>query len=334
MFRFPFPKRCVLVTGSLSLLVLGLTVFSPSRARAQVQQLPDSSYKPTVADPAFTKRHPRVLFDEAHHNFHRLDGRYQAFAALLRADGATLTPNRNPFRAESLQGQDLLVIANAAGDAFDSDTASDSTVSRSAFTPEEIEAVHRWVSGGGALLLIADHAPFGSAAKALSERFGVGMSCGYTGDSLQAAESGSATNIAFTRERGSLGSHPIMDGRSEKERIGKIVAFTGQSLSGPPGSTPMMILSEGAFDLPLEALREKNEAALMAHAAPAKGRSMAVALPVGKGRVVIQGEAAMLSAQVIVKPGAEPHKFGMNQPGLDNSQYALNVVRWLVGELR
>ena len=37
----------------------------------------------------------------------------------------------------------------------------------------------------------------------------------------------------------------------------------------------------------------------------------------------------MLAAQVIVRPDRAPQRFGMNQPGLDNKRYALNLVRWL-----
>ncbi|MEK7315185.1 MAG: alpha/beta fold hydrolase, partial [Candidatus Eisenbacteria bacterium] len=300
---------------------------------AQVQQLPDSAFHATVAAPAFTIRHPKILFDEAHHNFHTLDGRYQAFGELMRADGCTTTPNRELFSAKLLKGYDVLVIANALGAAPTG--SNDSLVTRSAFSPEEIEVVHSWVREGGALLFIADHAPFGSAAAAMSQRFDVDMSLGYTGDTLQAQDPKSATNILFTLDRGTLGDHPIMAGRDEKERIGKVVAFTGQSLLGPAGSTPIMILSEGAFDLPLAALKlSEDPQAMMAKSIPAKGRSMAVALQVEKGRALIQGEAGMLSAQVILRDGAEPMKFGMNQPGLDNQQYALNAVRWLAGEKR
>jgi hypothetical protein len=322
--------RSTMADRILFLAGAALLLTAAPRTAAQVQQIPDSAFVPAVAGPAFTARHPRVLFDEAHNNFHRLDGRYQAFAALLRADGCVLTPNRAAFTAGSLENHDLLVIANAAGDTLE--TATDSTVALPAFTPEEVEAVHRWVSGGGALLLIADHAPFGSAAEVLGRRFGVDMSKGYTGDTLQAAGPGSSTNIRFARARKSLGDHPIMEGRNQGERIDTLVAFTGQSLRGPAGSTPLMILSEGAFDIPPQFLKLRDPEAMMAHAVPAKGRSMGVALHVGKGRALIQAEAAMLSAQVIVRPGQEPHKFGMNQPGLDNQQYALNAVRWLVGE--
>jgi hypothetical protein len=51
----------------------------------------------------------------------------------------------------------------------------------------------------------------------------------------------------------------------------------------------------------------------------------------GKGRVVVQAEAAMLSAQV---SGAENRRMGMNVPGNDNRQYALNLMHWLSGILK
>jgi hypothetical protein len=47
--------------------------------------------------------------------------------------------------------------------------------------------------------------------------------------------------------------------------------------------------------------------------------------------VFVQGEAAMLSAQVA---GSENRKVGMNVPGNDNKQYALNLMHWLSGILK
>jgi hypothetical protein len=63
----------------------------------------------------------------------------------------------------------------------------------------------------------------------------------------------------------------------------------------------------------------------------AAGRAQAVALKFGKGRVVVQGEAAMLSAQIA---GPNKEKMGMNAPGIDNRQYAINVMHWLSGVLK
>ena len=62
----------------------------------------------------------------------------------------------------------------------------------------------------------------------------------------------------------------------------------------------------------------------------AAGRAQGIAFRSGKGRVVVLGEAAALSAQVV---GLEGEKFGMNVPGLDNRQMALNIMHWLSGLL-
>jgi len=58
---------------------------------------------------------------------------------------------------------------------------------------------------------------------------------------------------------------------------------------------------------------------------PATGYSQAIALQFGQGRVVVTGEAAMLTAQL----DAKKKPFGMNVPGIDNRQLALNIVHWL-----
>jgi hypothetical protein len=58
----------------------------------------------------------------------------------------------------------------------------------------------------------------------------------------------------------------------------------------------------------------------------AKGRAQGLAVEVGKGRVVVLGEAGMLSAQRN-GPGGSP--VGMNFPGYDNRQLALNIMHWL-----
>lgn len=50
----------------------------------------------------------------------------------------------------------------------------------------------------------------------------------------------------------------------------------------------------------------------------------------GKGRVVVLGEAAMLTAQVFRPPGLMI-RLGMEYPGSDNRQLALNIMHGLSG---
>lgn len=317
--RIPGPAASALV-----LVLLGGGALS---APAAAQQVPDSSFVPHVGRAAYATMHPRILFDEAHHNFHRANGRYKAFADLVTADGCRVIPNPHAFDAATLAGGDVLVIANALGD----DDMADSAASHPAFTEAECEAVHAWVKAGGALLLIADHAPMGSAAENLGRRFGVDMSKGYTIDVPHMdSVSGNPSCIVYTRASGMLRAHPIIRGRDSAERVSRVIAFTGQSLRGPVGAEPFMVLGDSARDLAIT-LGQRPTAST--RSTPAAGRAQGLALRVGKGRVVMLGEAAMLSAQVIRGMGPKPVVMGMNRPGIDNQQLALNIVHWLTGLL-
>ena len=284
---------------------------------AVAQQAPDLEFNTSVENPAYKREGPRVMFDEAHHNFHTTDGRYKPFVDLLMNDGYRVVRSRQPFSKTTLSSAKILVIANALGAEEDDDEGAD----KSAFTDDEMQAVQEWVKGGGALLLIADHAPFGSAAAALASRFGVEMSKGYTFDP-QNSVAGSPTQLIFSRENKLLANHPITEGRSESEHLNLVRSFTGQSLKGPEGSVEILKLSDTATDAPTYQSKESVSAA---------GRAQAVALKFGKGRVLVQGEAAMLTAQV---SGPDKRTMGMNVPGNDDKQYVLNVMHWLSGVLR
>jgi hypothetical protein len=302
------------VKNRISFLVL---VLISAISVASAQQMADPEFNTSVANPAYSKSGPRVMFDEAHHNFHTMDGRYQPFANLLLNDGYRVIRNRVPFTKKSLDDFKVLVIANALGAEEMDDTGADNP----AFTEAEIEAVHDWVRGGGSLLLIADHAPFGGAAESLGKRFGVEMSKGFTLDEANSAE-GNPSVIIYSRENHLLLEHPITSGRGGAEKINKVMSFTGQSLVGPKDSYSILKLADTAKDTPDRSGTTFTSAA---------GRAQALAFKFGKGRVVVQGEAAMLSAQIT---GPNKFKMGMNVPGTDNKQYALNLLHWLSGMLK
>lgn len=141
-------------------------------------QMADPNFKAKVDRPAYKKGGPKVLFDEAHNNFHTAGGRYKPFADLITSDGFQVIPNKQIFSPASLKDYKILVISNALGAA----RMNDANAGNSAFTEEESDAVRDWVKSGGSLLLIADHAPMGSANESLGKRFGVEMSKMYTAD--------------------------------------------------------------------------------------------------------------------------------------------------------
>jgi hypothetical protein len=295
----------------------------------------EPEFNATVVRATYTHDHPRVALDQAHHNFHTLTGRYRPFGELLASDGYEVVPSTAVFSASSLSAMRVLVVANALGGESDSDAA------KAAFSPSECDAVERWVREGGSLLLIADHTPFGSAAHDLAIRFGVDMGRGYVFDPEHSA--GNPTFLVFSADNGLLGDHSLIRGRSDSERVHRIVAFTGQSLSVPPGATALMKLAPSAFETDsyaagvkiLEAANGKPLRRMTGRIQPrpATGRVQGVALVFGKGRVVVVGEAAMFSAQRLRsdKAGEPDLRFGMNSLGNDDKQFVLNTLHWLSG---
>jgi hypothetical protein len=282
-------------------------------------QVADLDFNTAVAKPAYKRNGPKVLFDEAHNNFHTAGGRYKPFADLISHDGYRITANTEKFSANVLKGYRVLVISNALGAAPMGAPAA----SNPAFTDAECDAVRDWVRKGGSLLLIADHAPMGSANQVLAQRFDVNMSKMFTVDpGNYDTESQNPGFIVYTRESGRLADHPITNGRNASERVNKIIAFTGQSLKGPADSVAFMKLADTAKDT----MPGANSTPV-----PAAGRAQGIAMKVGKGRVVILGEAAMMSAQLV---GPQQIKFGMNRPGIDNRQLALNIMHWLTALLK
>lgn len=285
-------------------------------------QKADMSYDTTVKHPSYVSSHPRVFFDEAHKNFHTSTGRYAPFLNLIRNDGYEITANKEPFSAKTLANYKILVISNAKGMKEKYEAA---------FTEEECGAVKAWVESGGSLLLIADHYPMGSAAQPLASRFGVTMGNGSVEDSMHfEGNTQYKDQLVFTRDNTLLKSHPITNGRNADEMINKVVAFTGQSLKANGEAQIILKLSPTAMETVPDSIwhADGNTYTRFQGPFPINNCSMGLAMNVGKGRVVILGEAACLTAQV-----DGTGKFGMNVPGNDNRQFALNIMHWLSGLL-
>ncbi|MGO9516399.1 MAG: hypothetical protein ACLPND_05090 [Candidatus Korobacteraceae bacterium] len=316
-----------------------------SAAISQAQMIADPNVDASVANPAYKTTHPRVAIDQAHGNIHTKDGLFRPFADLARNDGYNVVANTAAFTHDSLQGVDVLVISNPLGQ-----FSNNNNNSTPAFTKEECDAVYEWVQRGGSLFLIADHVPVGDAAQPLAQRFGVTLGNNVVFDTNPDNFDGEdITQLIFSDRNHLLGGHPITRGRNNTERIHKLVAFTGESVTIPKGATTLLQLSSTAGEVPtgddLPPLFDKDAAKAKAarEAAlkkwPASGQAMAIAFPVGRGRVVISGEAGMMTAQVFQekqKDGSEKimGKMGWDVPGNDDRQYVLNALHWLSGVLQ
>ena len=270
------------------------------------------------AVPALAQSPAVVAFDQGHFNVHSLQTPYKALGDVASELGFAPRPHAGQFSAASLQGVRILVACCARG----TDTGPIADQGRRAHRDEELDALERWVSDGGALLLVIDRYPIGGANEALAARFGVDVLNGRTEDGAlreevtgQVAEADGAATVAtqtalvFDRSQKRIGDHPITCGRNARERVDRVATFGGASLRAFSGSTPLLLFSDRSIDLVGPDVIARS----------ALGRNQGLALTHERGRVVILGEAAML--------------FNYDQPTIQNRQFASNVLRWLAGEL-
>ena len=298
--------------------------------RLSAQQVPDRAFRPTVENPAYAiGKGPVVCLDEAHHNFHTLDDRFWAFGELVRRDGYVVRAIRATFDRPSLAECRILVISNALPSTAEWDTYPYPTPP--AFAPEEVEATHRWVRGGGNLLLIADHMPTAGAAANLAVAFGVTFTDGFAVEGFgteSERDAAFAKPTIFRTADQTLRPHAIVRGRNAKESVVSVRTFTGQAFRAPAIAEPLLVLPATFIALmPQKAWQFGPDTRRVSVGGWLQGAVMRVE----SGRAAFFGEAAMFSAQVT---GADRSPMGMNAPGAEqNFQFVLNVMHWLSGIL-
>lgn len=278
--------------------------------------------------PAFAEgRGPRVMIDEAHHNFHTAGGRFRPFAKWLASDGFRVVAGTTHISASSLASTQILVIANALA-ARDVQVAAWRLPTTPAFTADEVDAIVAWVRGGGALLLIADHMPFPGAIAPLAAAIGADFANGFALFGSKDPRTGDYP-IVFRRRDGTLLPGPIVDGRNASERIDSIETFTGTAfhLSGRRGGGGgILALPVGTrLELPIVAWQFSDTTPAMR----ADGLLQGAAFAFGRGRVAVFGEAGMFTAQ---RKGVDRVPMGFNDPAASqNPQFILNLLHWLAG---
>ncbi|NQY35841.1 MAG: DUF4350 domain-containing protein [Alteromonadaceae bacterium] len=293
-------------------MVMGICIISIS---INAQQVGSSDFVPVNSKKTFLESEaPTVLIDEAHHNFHTMDGRYQPFAKILQSDGYNVDKNTKLFSKDSLKNVDVLVISNALNS---KNTKSWNLPNYSAFKREEIEAVYHWVKNGGSLFLIADHMPFPKASESLAAVFGFQFNNGYAKDKTN-------KNSIFKYSEGALTNHVIRKGMNDKETIDYVRTFTGQAFLSPPNAEALLILGDEAVTyMPSKSWKFNDNTPEFS----VSGWSQGATLEFYKGRVVVFGEAAMFTAQLA---GKAKRKMGVIGKGAEqNEQFLLNIMHWL-----
>ncbi len=197
-----------------------------------------------------------------------------------------------------------------------------------AFSSEECAAIRDWVTNGGSQLLVTDYAPTAKKADLLAKEFGVKLRDGYA---VEPNWHDQATRkwgfVVFSREDGLLVDHPITRGRTNSEALNKVVTFSGQGMDYPANAIPFLKLSNEAREYPYHE-KMSGDDEYRSGAGSAEG----VAFEFGRGRVVMLGDAAVLTSQVTHVAGKDI-TYGMAYTGSDDRQLALNIMHWLMRAL-
>ena len=278
----------------------------------------DTEFNSTVEKPVYEKgKGPKILLDGAHHNFFIQWDFIKPFSDLAKADGYQTMIDSLKFTPDYLKRFDIVMIITALP--FDFTTKTEVT-DEITFSKEEINSLYEWVEQGGSLLVFSEHAPLDQAINPLLNRFGIESSIGTTIDSLNYnKEIGRTGWIEFSNQNGGLKSqHPILKGRTEKERVTKLMTFGGSALTGKK-YTNLLELSETSENV----MHSTGVGPI------GKGNSQALAGIVGKGKVVALGDSNGFTAMIFNEEDGSKQPAGMNLKEYDWKQFVLNTLHWL-----
>ena len=306
--------------GALTTLLLGFAALACSDGQTASTVEPartvDESYRPEIPDPAFPPGEgPVVCVDEAHNEFHSVEGTYRPFADVLTRDGYRLRSVTEPASPATLEPCAILVVPDAQPPARPRDPPT--------FSGEEVEALNDWVMRGGALFLITDHQPDPGAVSDLAASFSIEVSNGYV---LNGAPAGPERPLPFRADDGTLTTDELLQGEGPGEALTQVATFSGAALRGGEGFRPLLVFGPGVVSwMPEEYWLFEDDTPRL----DVTGWSQGGVQEWGAGRVAVFGEAAMFTAQVFEEGRV---RAGMNAPeAVDNLRLLRRVMAWLAG---
>lgn len=288
------------------LVLLGVLAQAPAQPAAPEQPTPpgqltvDASFSPAFDAPDFKPgEKPIVLIDEAHRNVISLQTYLGPVGRWFEKLGYLVRPARGKADdiLQATADRTVLVIANAQA-------PDGSPADASAFTEHEVIAIDGWIRDGGALLLVADRAPFGAPMRPLAKALGVTVD---NNTILRTGADGKPTGeLTIDVNQHGERRHPIFD------RVLTVVYVVGESVDGPG---VMLRAPDGVYSGPTMQAAEGPTAA---------GKPLILAFEHGKGRVVVIGDGGVVSA--FGSAGGNAHR-GISEG--DNARLVRNVLKWL-----
>ncbi len=281
------------------------------------KQLADNEFHFEIKKPAFaTNKGPKILIDKAHSPYVK-KGAYEPFVKLVRDDGFQVNSLETKITTNALADTQILVIVNAYKKTYSQFSIMQPPA---AYDADEISIISDWVSKGGRLLIISDHAPFAGGTIALTKKFGFTYFNGFVLE--EAALPFLHGHINYRINKGLNKKHPIVNGNFVSEEINQLYTFTGSAFIPPADAKSLLTIPKGFVVVLTDSLHQASSAARINVA----GFSAGSTLIYGGGRIAIFAEAGAFTAQIVNKLKT----MGMNNPkGAKNPIFALATMRWL-----
>lgn len=296
-----------------SILLLFVSAFSFG------QMLNDSPFNASVSNPKYKQQKgPHILIDAGHHNFIVEMGLIKPFVDLSRNDGYRPKIDSGIFTPAYLANYQMVLITPAMPFKFGSKKEVTTEIT---FTPNELAALKDWVSKGGSLIMLSEHAPIDKSMTPLFNTFGIQLSIGAVVDSVnydtRIQFPNAETLLLFNSSNGLLhNNHPIIKGNNKSEWVQNIETYTGCALTGE-GYTNIFKLSPSAKIRKWSGSQPSGG-----------GNSQCLAGSFGKGKVVALGDCNGFTA-MYVNSGGKKFSAGMQVEQYDWRQFVLNTLHWL-----
>lgn len=275
----------------------------------------DTTFDVSVSKPVCNSNCPNILIDYVHNitAITSLENDFKSLSQLFSNDGFKVVKNYGPLTLQSLAHTKILVLRGGE------------------FEKNEIQILNTWVRQGGSLLTFTHHdwlkfdevlQSFGIQTKEIE----------ITDDSLHGLLRDRfiviPSYIYFSESDSLLGKHIILAGRNASEKITRVQTLASKTIIGPSGSSVLLRLSKSAVDFMSIDTQDRTSRVPVR----TKGtRSLGLAFSYGNGKVVVTDSWAL---KALLFENSERGKLGMNTPGNDNKQFALNIIRWLAGNLK
>ena len=283
------------------------------------QMLNDSPFNASISNPKYKKQKgPNILIDAGHHNFIVEMGLIKPFMELSTNDGYRPKIDSGVFTPAYLADYQMLLITPALPFKFGSKREVTTEIT---FTPDELSALKDWVTKGGSLIMLSEHAPIDKSMTPLLNTFGIQSSIGAVVDSVNYDTTiklpNAETMLLFNNSNGLLNNyHPITKGNNSNELVKNIETYTGCALTGN-GYTNIFKLS------PTAKIRKWSGSQ-----PSGGGDSQCLAGIFGKGKVVALGDCNGFTA-MYVSSGGKKFSAGMQVEEYDWRQFVLNSLHWL-----